>query len=106
MSGLQTVVHSDTLDSMVTSSNKLVVMFSAPWCGPCKMIKPKVEQMASVQSSDHTQFAYVNVEEFEDTNNKYKRFVQGLPTFFVYKDGLINDSFTGANLARLQGVVA
>lgn len=102
MPGLNSVTDSDTLDSFIQLNKTVVVMFSAPWCGPCKAIKPTVEKMA--KESGSTTFVYVNVEDFKDEKNKYKRFVQALPTFFIYRQGLINDKFSGANIQKLQAV--
>ena len=95
------IKSSSDLDSKIGSTDKLVVMFSAPWCGPCKAIKPALERLTS-----EVNICCVNVEDFHDPTNKYIKYVQSLPTFLAYKNGLIFNFFSGANLAVIQSNIA
>lgn len=72
-----------------------VLIFSAPWCGPCKMYKPMVEAY-----SDEHNFTveYINIDDDEDTAKKYG--VRGVPTTIILdKDDNVAATKVGA-LAR------
>mmetsp|Transcript_30473 Transcript_30473/g.66984 ORF Transcript_30473/g.66984 Transcript_30473/m.66984 type:complete len:105 (+) Transcript_30473:98-412(+) len=88
---------------MEESKTKLVVVdFTASWCGPCQMIAPVFEKMAS-ENPDIT-FVKVDVDEADDVAAECG--IQAMPTFQFYKDGSKVDEFRGANTAQLQALVA
>ena len=63
---------------------KLVVIdFFATWCGPCKMISPKIEAMAGEMSN--VVFLKVDVDEAEDVAEEYN--ISAMPTFIFLKNG-------------------
>ena len=63
---------------------KLVVIdFFATWCGPCKMISPKIEAMAGEMSN--VVFLKVDVDEAEDVAQEYN--ISAMPTFVFLKNG-------------------
>ena len=63
---------------------KLVVIdFFATWCGPCKMISPKIEAMAGEMSN--VVFLKVDVDEAEDVAQEYN--ISAMPTFIFLKNG-------------------
>lgn len=64
-------------------SGVVLVDFYADWCGPCKMVGPIIEEIASERGS--TKFIKVNVDEFEDLSKEYG--VMSIPTIIVFKDG-------------------
>ena len=96
----------ETLDDftqmLIEAGDKLVVVdFYADWCGPCKMISPKVEAMSNDFSD--VVFVKVDVDENDETSEKYG--IQAMPTFMFFKNGQKMDSFAGANEARLREFV-
>ncbi|KAL9950635.1 hypothetical protein ACROYT_G043162 [Oculina patagonica] len=85
------------------AGSKLVVIdFYADWCGPCKIIAPKVEQMSTVEFPDVC-FAKVNVDENSETTEAEG--ISAMPTFKLYKDGKKIDELTGANEAKLKELI-
>jgi len=70
-----------------------LVDFWAPWCGPCKMIGPIIEQLAT-QYGDKVKIVKMNVDEAPATPAKYN--VRGIPTVILFKGGREADKIVGA----------
>lgn len=71
---------------------KYVVDFWAGWCGPCRMIAPVVEQLASER--DDVRFAKLNVDENPQTSSFFR--VQSIPLLIFFKDGEEKGRVVGA----------
>ena len=72
----------DLQSQLDKAGDKLVVIdFFATWCGPCKMIAPKIEEME--QSMKNVVFLKVDVDEAEDAASEYE--VSAMPTFILIK---------------------
>ncbi|HYS52613.1 MAG TPA: thioredoxin [Thermoanaerobaculia bacterium] len=69
-----------------------VVDFWAPWCGPCRMIAPVIEQLAMERKD--IRFAKVNVDENPRTQHDFG--VQGIPLLVFFKDGEERGRVVGA----------
>ncbi len=78
-------VSDATFDETVgASDNAVLVDFWAEWCGPCKMIAPSLEEIATEQRGKLT-IAKLNVDDNPDTARRYD--VMSIPTLLVFKDG-------------------
>lgn len=75
------------------SSVPVVVDFWAPWCGPCRMIGPALERIAS-DMGGRVKIAKVNVDDNQQYAGQYG--VRGIPTLLIVKDGKIVDRLVGA----------
>ncbi len=71
----------------------LVVDFWAPWCGPCRMVAPVIDQLAK-DYSGRVVFGKVNVDENQIIANKFG--IQSIPTMMVFKNGRAVDVMIGA----------
>ena len=65
----------------------------APWCGPCRMVSPAVEQMAS-EYAGRVKVGKLNVDENQMTASKYA--IQSIPTLLIFKGGELVDRLIGA----------
>jgi thioredoxin 1 len=78
-------VSDATFDETVGASDNVVLVdFWAEWCGPCKMIAPSLEEIATEQRGKLT-IAKLNVDDNPDTARRYD--VMSIPTLLVFKDG-------------------
>lgn len=73
----------DFQDTISKATKPIVVDFYADWCGPCKMIAPVLEELAS-ENSD-IQIFKINIDENQDIAGKYS--VMSIPTLISFKDG-------------------
>jgi len=71
----------------------LVVDFWAPWCGPCRMVSPIIEQLAS-ELAGKVVFGKVNVDENPRVASTFG--IQSIPTIAIFKNGKAVDGFIGA----------
>ena len=74
------------------SKGKTVVDFWAAWCGPCRMIAPVIEQLASERSD--LRFGKLNVDQNPRTASSFN--VQGIPLLVFFKDGVEKGRVVGA----------
>ena len=85
-------VTKETYQKEVLESEKLVLLdFWAPWCGPCQMLAPVLEEIAA-ECSD-IKVCKINVDEEKELARQNK--VMGIPTLMVVRDGKIETRTTG-----------
>lgn len=70
----------------------VLVDFYASWCGPCRMLAPVLEQLAS-QMAGEVQFAKVNVDDSPLTASRFR--ITGVPTLILFRDGRPVDQVEG-----------
>ena len=78
-------------DKVENAQNVSIVDFWAPWCGPCKMLAPIIEEVA--KEYDDVNFVKVNVDDAQDIAVKYN--IMSIPTLIVFKDGEAIDQHMG-----------
>jgi thioredoxin 1 len=79
--------------SVLHSSLPVLVDFWAPWCGPCRMVAPVLDKLAS-ELAGKLIVAKVNTDENNEWATKYG--VQGIPTMLLFADGKIVHRQVGA----------
>lgn len=106
MSDKITTLTDATFDEVIGSSDKpLLVDFWAEWCGPCKMIAPILEELATEQGEKFS-IGKLDVDVNVATATKYS--VMSIPTLLLFKDGEVVARLVGAKPkgALLQEITA
>ena len=87
-------VSDESFEQEVRQSDKPVLIdYWAEWCGPCKMIAPVLEEVAS-EYSDKIRVAKLNIDDNPATPPKYG--IRGIPTLMLFKNGEVEATKVGA----------
>ncbi len=78
---------------VLKSELPVLVDFWAPWCGPCRMIAPSVEALAT-EYAGKAKIGKLNTDENEDVSAKYG--IRSIPTLLVFKNGEVVNQLVGA----------
>ena len=78
------VTDSTFEEEVIKSANPVMVDFWAPWCGPCRMVAPIVEELAE-EYDGKVEFVKLNTDDNPNTAMKYG--IRSIPTLLVFKGG-------------------
>lgn len=95
MASADTLELSDSTfeDQVIKSETPVLVDFWASWCGPCRMLAPVVEDIASSYAG-RLKVGKVNVDENQEITMKYG--IRSIPTLILFKDGKAVEQIIGA----------
>jgi thioredoxin 1 len=82
--GINTLTDATFDEEIGASTEAVIVDFWAEWCGPCKMIAPILEEIATEQAGK-VRVAKLNVDDNPDAARRYE--VMSIPTLIVFQDG-------------------
>lgn len=84
-------LNEDTLQNIITQNEKVIVQFSASWCGNCRIMKPKFKKLAT--ENENISFVIVDAENSPESRKLAN--VSNLPTFATFVNGkLVNETQT------------
>ena len=89
------VTDSTFANEVVSASASVAVLVDcwAPWCGPCRMIAPVLDQLAA-ESGGRYKIAKLNVDENPQTSAQFQ--IRSIPTMLIFKHGKMVDQIVGA----------
>lgn len=86
-------VDQNSFQKEVLESNvKTIVDFWAPWCGPCQMLGPIIEEIGD-ELKDQVKVAKVNVDENQELSNKYN--IHSIPAVLIFENGEVKNTIIG-----------
>ena len=89
---VQTIDHKNYTQEVLQSSQPVLLDFWAPWCTPCRMVAPILEQIAAERPD--IKVGKVNIDEQPALANRFR--IMSIPTLVVLKDGQIVNQVVGA----------
>ena len=93
MSTVKEIAGSEFDTEVLDSDVPVVVDFWAPWCGPCRVVGPEVDKLAS-RMGDDVRFVKVNIDESGDVAMRYG--IMSIPTIAKFENGEVVAQVVGA----------
>ena len=94
MSQTVTVTKQNFEEEVLKSKLPVLVDFWAPWCGPCLMMAPVLEDLAK-EFDGKIKIAKINTEEVENQSIAFEYNIQAIPNMKLFKDGKVVKDFVG-----------
>ena len=103
MANVAEVTDTDFEAEVLQSTRPILIDFWAPWCGPCRMVAPMIEELAA-ENAGSIKVAKINI---DNSPNAAARFaVSSIPTLMIFKGGEVVERLVGVQpKKRLQDAI-
>jgi thioredoxin 1 len=92
MANVHVITDSNFESEVLKSATPVLVDFWATWCGPCKALAPKLEELSGSYSGK-VKFVKLDVDQNPETASRYG--IRGIPTLILFKNGQMVDQVAG-----------
>lgn len=86
-------ITSSNIEEILANNKITILQFSAPWCGPCRMLSPIIDSL--VNDNKDIMIGKVDVDNEAELSQKYS--VRGIPTILFIKNGEVVDKVVGVD---------
>jgi thioredoxin 1 len=98
-------ITNSELKEKLNNGEKVIVEFWAPWCGPCRMLKPIFEKVASSNKTD-VQMYTMNIDEGNNKDTAIQYGIRSIPAIKSFLNGNVTDTVVGVvNEERIKSLV-
>ena len=98
---MENIIYDNNIDEVLASPQPVLIDFWATWCGPCRMLTPTVDEIAS-EYEGKVVVAKCNVDDCEDVAVRFG--IRNIPSLLYFKDGQLVDRSAG--LVSKQDIIA
>ena len=84
--------NSEQLEQLIAREKLVLVDYTATWCGPCKVVAPTIDRLAT-EYGDRTTVVKVDIDENRESAKKYG--IKSIPAVLVFKDGEVVENLFG-----------
>lgn len=85
-------VQSDEFEQLLASEKLVVADYTATWCGPCRLVSPLMDRLAT-EYSDRATVVKIDLDQNKDNAKKYG--IRSIPAVLVFKDGELAENLVG-----------
>ncbi len=93
--------NDDNIDKFLDENTRVIILFGATWCGPCKVFKPKFQTIS--EANPDIVFAYCDIDDTRDTVTDLG--IQSVPAVVGFFDGIEFESIVGVNIDKVNVLV-
>ncbi len=84
-------ITKDNIEEVLANNKSVILDFWAPWCGPCRMVGPVLDELES--EIEGLVIGKVNVDNEEELSMKFK--ISAIPAIYIYKDNVLTNNVVG-----------